>query len=94
MFLFENIPHKKLKNVMKKLISFSFKGGKKQFIAATKFDVTWTDNKNKLNITFDKASLKRAVIFLLDNCFYNFGDLLFRQKNLKVQKFENFNIQL
>ena len=32
---------------MKELISFCFKGGETQFIAATKFFVKWTDNITK-----------------------------------------------
>ena len=37
------------------------------------------DNKNKFNLTFDKASLKVAISFLLDNYFFNFGNLPFLQ---------------
>ena len=59
-----------------------FKGDKKkhkkeQFIAVTKFGATRIKNKNKLNITFDKASLKLANNFLLDNYFFNFGNSAF-----------------
>ena len=67
--LYENIPHNKLKYVMKELINFCFKGGEKQLNPVTKFRATHTDNKNNHKITFDKASLKLAINFLLDNCF-------------------------
>ena len=45
-------------------------GEKKQFIAVTKFNKTWNDNKNKFKITSDKASLKLVINFFLDNCFF------------------------
>ena len=70
--LYTNIPHNILKNVMRELINFYFKGGEKEFIVVAKFGATWTDNRNKFKITFDKASLKLAITFLLDNCFFFF----------------------
>ena len=48
----------------------------------TNFGETWTDNKSKVNITFDIAFLKLAINFLLDNCFlvfFNFDNLLLWQ---------------
>ena len=57
---------------MRELINFYFKGGEKEFIVVAKFSATWTDNRNKFKITFDKASLKLAITFLLDNCFFFF----------------------
>ena len=36
--------------------------------------------KNEVKTTFDKASLKLFINFLLDNCFiFNFGNLYFGQ---------------
>ena len=49
----------------------------KQVIVVAKFGAIWTDSKSKFRITFDKGSLKLAVNFLLDNCFFNFGYLSF-----------------
>ena len=62
------MPHNKLKNVMRELINFCFKGGKNQFIAVTKFTSTCTE----------KASLKLVINFLLDNCFFNIVNLFGR----------------
>ena len=50
--LHTNIPHNKLKNVMRKLINFYFKGEEKQFVAVTNFGGTWTVNKNRFKVTF------------------------------------------
>ena len=69
--------HNKLKNVLREQLSFCFKGRKKQFIAVTKFGATWTDNENKFKITFDTASLKLFIDFLLGNCFFSFVNLPF-----------------
>ena len=55
---------------MRELINFCFKGGEKHFIAVAKFRATWTDNKNKFKITFDKVSLKLSINFFLSNCFF------------------------
>ena len=77
--LYTNIPHAKLKNVLRELINFCFKGGDKKYIAITKFGATWTNNKHKYNVTFDKPSLKLAINYLLDNCYFNLGNMSFRQ---------------
>ena len=68
--LFTNIPHNKLKNLMRELIDFCFKGREKHFISVMKFGATWTVIENKLEITFDKAPLKLAINLLLDNFFF------------------------
>ena len=68
--LYTNIPHNKLKNLMRELIDFCFKGREKHFISVMKFGATWTVIENKLEITFDKAPLKLAINFLLDNFFF------------------------
>ena len=44
--LYSNKRHNKLKNVMRKLITFCFKGGRKQYIIVAAFSATWTDDKN------------------------------------------------
>ena len=35
--------------------------------------------KTKCNITFDKSSLKLAINYLLDQCYFNVGNVIFRQ---------------
>lgn len=65
---------------MRELISFCFKGGEKQFIPATKFSRTWSDDKNKFKKTFDNISLELAINFLLDNCIFNFGNFSTNQQ--------------
>ena len=40
-----------------------------------KFGATWINDKSKFKTTFNEVSLKLAINFLLDNCFFNFGTL-------------------
>ena len=77
--LYPIIQHNKLKNVIRELIHFCFIGGEKQFIAVIKFGAIQTDDKNRFKTKFVKATLKLAINFLLDNFFFNFGNLSFRQ---------------
>ena len=74
---------------MRELINFCFKGGEKQFIAAAKFRATWTDNKSKFKITFDKVSLKLSINFFLSNCFFNFGSFAFRYITAILMSFDS-----
>ena len=64
--LYTNIPHNELRNSIRELITFSFEIGEKQFIFVTKFDETWTDDKNKFKRTFDKPSPILTINFLLN----------------------------
>ena len=61
--------------MIRELINFYFKCWKNQFIDLTKVGGTWTDKTNQFKITFDKDSIEQAIIFLLYNCFFNFGNL-------------------
>ena len=65
--------------MIRELINFPFKGGGKEFIPINKFRARLTDNQKKFKITSDKSSLKLAINFLLNNCFFNFGNLFFQQ---------------
>ena len=67
--LYTNILYNKLENVIRQLINFCFEGRGR----------TWSDIQDKFKVTFDKASLKLVINFLLDNCFFNFGNLSFQQ---------------
>ena len=77
--LYTSIPHDKLKNAMREIINFGFKGGDKFYIGITKYGARWVNDKTKCNITFDKSSLKLAINYLLDQCYFNVGNLIFRQ---------------
>ena len=53
---------------MRELINFCLMR-RKQLIAVTKLGAKQTDNKNSYKLTFDKASLKLAIIFPLITVF-------------------------
>ena len=38
-----------------------------------------TDDKSRFNATLDKTSMKLAIKFLLDNCFFKFDNFSFQQ---------------
>ena len=77
--LYTSIPHDKLKNAMREIINFGFRNEDKFYIGITKYGAKWITDKKKCNIVFDKASLKLAINFLLDQCFFHVGNLIFRQ---------------
>ena len=77
--LYTNIPHDKLKNVLREIINFCFKGGDKMYIEVNKYRAKWVNENQPNNITFDKISLKLAINYLLDNCYFSIGNMVFRQ---------------
>ena len=68
--LYINIAQNKLKNVVRKLINFSFEGGEKTFIAVIKFCQILASNKSNFKINFAKTFLKMTVNFFLDNYIF------------------------
>ena len=76
---YTDILHKKLKNVMKKAITFGFKEDDKFYIGITKYHAQWAEDKNKCNITFDKTFFKLAINFFLEQCFFSVGISSFHQ---------------
>ena len=76
--LYTNIPHNKLLKVLNELVDFCFKGGGKEFIQVKQFGAVWTDDNNQANI-FSKSSLKNSIKYLLDNCYFKFGNKIFKQ---------------
>ena len=48
-------------------------------IGVNKYGAKWVQDRTKCAITFDKSSLKLAIDFLLDQCYFNVGNLIFRQ---------------
>ena len=77
--LYTNIPHNKLINVLNQLIDFCFKGWENKFIAITKFGARWVTDQSKYNLVFNKKKIKDALRYLMNNCFFTLGNLLFKQ---------------
>ena len=56
-------------------------GGLGNYTAAKKFDARWVDGKKNYDgkkFVFKKAYLKLAINYMLDNCYFTFGNLPFR----------------
>ena len=61
------------------LIDFCFQGGLNKYICVNKFGAKWRNSYKGYTLWFDKDKLKDAVRFILNNCYFTFGDALFRQ---------------
>ena len=78
--LYTKIPHTKLLFVLDKIIEFAFKGGTRDTITVNESGAYWVkDNSRMKGIKYSKSSIKDAIKFLLENCYFNVGSLLFRQ---------------
>ena len=64
---------------MNSLIDFCFEGGISQYIAVTRHGARWVDGVDRCKTWFDKKSLKLAVKYLLENCYFTIGNNVFRQ---------------
>ena len=80
--LYTKIPHDKLIDILNKIIEFTFKGGTRKKIAINRYGVAyWVRNGKSRSSSnaFTKESVINAVSFLIRNCYFKFGDKLFRQ---------------
>lgn len=54
---------------MYELIYFCFDGGGNAYVAVTKYDAKWIVDSSTCHTTFNKKAFKKAIRYLLDNCF-------------------------
>ena len=79
--LYTKIPHNKLLEVLNEIIDFSFKGGTRDKITVTSSGAYWTkETTNSKGTVYSKNSIKSALKYILDNCFFEVGNLIFQQK--------------
>ena len=64
---------------MNELIDFCFKGGNKNYIMVNKYGAYWATDDNSNCLTFNNLTLKHAIKYLLDNCYFSLGNKLFKQ---------------
>ena len=64
---------------MGELINFCFNGGDKEFIGITRYGAIWTNSQEKYKLYFNKITLKLAINYLLDNCYFTLGSMCFCQ---------------
>ena len=77
--LYTKIPHDKLLDVLFEITDFCFAGGTNSLISVTNSGARWVKNASKSGITFSQDSFKEALRYLMESCFFSFGDMIFRQ---------------
>ena len=64
---------------MEELIDFCFQGGNREKISITNTGARWVTKNRRSGLTLDKETTKKAVRYLMENCFFTLGSKLFRQ---------------
>ena len=77
--LYTKIPHDKLIYVLNSLVDFCFKSNDCKYLVITRYGAKWSNDISIQDIWFDGTKMKVAVAYLLDNCFFMTGKILFRQ---------------
>ena len=78
--LYTKIPHAKLFDELFGIIKFIFKGVASTEISINKLGIPrWTKKTRSSRSSYDKDKIMKAVKYLLDNCYFKFGNRLFRQ---------------
>ena len=76
--LYTSIPHDKLKNQIKWVISKAFASGH-NFIKVHGHFARWCNNSKKEGVYFSEEQLIASINWLIDNTYVTVGDKLFRQ---------------
>ena len=74
--LYTKIPHISLIDILFKIIDFAFSAGRKKYIHVSGKSAYWSNEKNN---SFSRQSLKVSVRFLISECHFSFGNLVFTQ---------------
>ena len=72
--LYTKIPHDKLLFVLNSLVDFCFKGGMSKYIAIKYSKACWVEDPFKDCMVFGKLSIKAAVKYLMENCYFTLGN--------------------
>ena len=76
--LYTTLPHHLLIKVLTEIIEFVFKGSIRNKIGFSQFSIYWT-SKGTDKRFFTKQSLIYVVTFLIQNCYFTVGNLVFLQ---------------
>jgi len=77
--LYTNIPHEKLLSVLEDIVDFGFKGGSNKYISVTKNGANFVKNQRNTQHIYTNASVKEAIKFIMNNCYFTVGGSIFRQ---------------
>ena len=76
--LYTKIDHENLVDKLNGIIDFAFKGGNAKVIRFNYYGAYWSQTRNGKNF-FTKNSLKLVVKHLIQNCYFQIGNLLLSQ---------------
>ena len=82
--LYTKLPHDDLLKVLHEIIDFVFDGGRnsksgnRKYLTLFNKECVWTKTKHGYN-SFTKSNIKQMVSFLIKECYFTIGNLLFRQ---------------
>ena len=65
--------------VLNELVDFCFQGGTHEKVSINKSNARWVSKNNKSKLSFNKDVIKDGIKYLMGNCFFTFGEKLFRQ---------------
>ena len=77
--LYTKIPHDKLLAVMFELVDFCFQGGTHEQLSISKHGARWVSKNFRTGLRFSRQLVKDAMQYLMDNCYFTFGEKVFRQ---------------
>ena len=75
--LYPKRPHDKLLAVLNAIFEFAFRGGTRDKICVLKNTAYWIENNMMNGNRYSLTSVKKAVKYLLENCFFNVGSQIF-----------------
>ena len=61
------------------MIDFCFQGGTHEQVSINNSGASWVSKDSKSELKFNKKVIKDAMKYLMDNCYFTFGNKLFRQ---------------
>ena len=77
--LYTKIPHEKLLDVMNEIVDFCFQGGTHEQLSVSKSSAKWVSKNNRSGLRFTRESFKKALEYLMGNCYFTLGNKIFRQ---------------
>ena len=77
--LYTTIPHDLLVEVLSEMIDFVFRSSCRNRIGFSTSSIYWT-SKGKDKRFFTKESLKNTVSYVIKNCYFTVGNLMYKQK--------------
>ena len=68
--LYTNIPHGKLMRILNEYLDFCFKVRDGEFIVVDRYGAQWSNKQRAGSVSSTGRSLKEAVKYLPDNCYF------------------------